>query len=222
MWKETVWKQTLDQEGEPVLTLSITLPAPEGERRRERRMAEYYIRLARLWRSRWTGVLYPRALAALAEARECSRPFQPWEASLTGRCTLDAPEQVSGYVDATERRGGGRALTVRSGLTWGLRSGAPVGLGEILRSVPHWRRWALDRVQEQALDRLQGGESLYYEDVEDRAAAHFSPRRFYLTGEGVVLFYPMWSLGSPAEGVPTFLLPWEEIRGVENFSPEKS
>lgn len=219
MWKETTWNETLDWEGEPVLSLSMALPVPVEEGSADRRIARFYRRFGALWKARWTDVLHPRACAALAQARETSRPFQPWEAALTYRITYEGGGLSSLCLDVTERRGAARPLTVRAAETWSRRSGTPLPLSRFLPS-PHWRRLAVEEVQRQALDRLQEGESLFYEDVEARAAAHFDPRRYYLTEEGLLVFYPMWSLGSPAEGIPVFFLPDAKINGEDG--PEKS
>lgn len=218
MWKEKTWKQTLDHEGEPVLSLSMTLPLPVGEGRADRKIARFYERTGELWKARWTGVLYARACDALADAREYSRPFQCWEAALTHQLPYETAETASICLDVTELRDSSRPLTVRSAETWDLSTGTPLPLSHFLPRSPHWRRAAVEEVQRQALERLQGGESLFYEDVEERVAAHFSPRHFYLTGDGPVVFYPMWSLGSPAEGIPVFLLPAGE---PEKISPQK-
>ena len=208
MWKETTWGQTLEREGGPVLELSMALPEPEGMGPGVVRMARYYHRLGELWRARWMDSLYNRACAGLEEARVSSRPFQPWRAELSHQVTWTGEDLTSLYVDVTERRGEGRPMTVRSAGTW-RRSGTPVALPEFFRERRGWRRWALEEVQRQIRRQLERGESLLFPDAEARAALHFSPRRFYLTGDGVVLFYPMCALGAPVEGIPTFLLPKE-------------
>ena len=210
MWKETAWSQALDWEGEPVLLLAQSLPEPEGEGTGAVRLRRYYRRLGALWRERWAQVLYPRACAALAEAREASRPFQPWRAGLEHQITWDDGEVVSLWVDVTEARDKGRSLTVRSAGTWRQSSGAPVALKEVLPEGRHWRRTALEEVRRQIGARLAGGESLLYPDAAERAAGEFSPRRFYLTEEGPVLFYPLYALGAHAEGLPRFPLPGRE------------
>lgn len=89
MWKSQHWTQTLEHEGEPVLSLSQALPLPVEERRPDRRMERYYRHLGELWKNRWAAVLYPRACAALQEARAGSRPFLPWEAELVYHVTLE-------------------------------------------------------------------------------------------------------------------------------------
>ena len=206
MWKKIMWSQTLEREGEPVLELSMVLPEPEGSGPGAVRLARYYRRLGELWRVRWSALLYPRACAALEETRAGSRPFQPWRGALTHRVTWTGGRYTSLYVDVTEARGRSRPLTVRSSGTWRVRCGTPVALPEVLPSRKNWRRWVLEMVRRQVWERLEGGESLLYPDAAERVAAQFSPRRFYLTEEGPVLFYPMYALGAPAEGLPVFSL----------------
>lgn len=217
MGKETTWSQTLEREGEPVLELSMVLPAPEETGPGGVRMARYYRRLGELWRARWTERLYPRACAALEEARAGSRPFRPWRASLTYRAAWSDEELASLWVDATEVRDKGRPLTVRTAGTWRRETGDLLRLPEVLPGRKGWRRQVLEEVRRQIGARLASGESLLYADAAERAAAQFSPRRFYLTEEGPVLFYPMYALGSPAEGIPVF-----SLIGKKNFPPEKT
>lgn len=154
------------------------------------------------------------------EARAGSRPFLPWEAELVYHVTLECDGLSSLYVDVTERQNGTRPLTVRTAETWELRSGTPKTLSEFFPPRLFWKKPIIEALQRQALDRLQGGESLLFEDVETRVASYFSAKRFYLTEEGLSLFYPMWSLGSPAEGIPVFLLPLPT--SLQKLSPEKS
>ena len=219
MIKETIWTQTMKCEEEPVLSLRLRRPEPVEDDRGARRIGRYYQRLGELWKARWETVLYPRACAALAQARESSRPFQPWEAGLDYTVTLDGEGLVSLYLDSTEK-GHGRPLTVRSAETWDWKTGTPCSLPQFLPKEFHHKRELLSELASQAEDRLQEGESLFFEDVADRIQRHFSPARFYLVPGSLVIFYPMLSLGSAAEGIPTFSLPRPAPVSVE--SPEKS
>ena len=45
-----------------------------------------------------------------------------------------------------------------------------------------------------------------WRDAERRAKAQFSPRRFYLTQDGLILYYPMGALGPVGSGILTFPL----------------
>ena len=108
-------------------------------------------------------------------------------------------------------------MTGRTAGTWGGETGDLLRLPEVLPGRKGWRRQVLGEVRRQVGARRARGGSLLYGDAAERAAAQFSPRRFYLTEEGPVLFYPMYALGSPAEGIPVFSLTGKKI-----FPPEKT
>ena len=55
---------TLNQEGEPVLTMELHWP--EGDDGCPKKLARLLALSASVWAARWRGVLYPRACAALA------------------------------------------------------------------------------------------------------------------------------------------------------------
>ena len=42
---------------------------------------------------------------------------------------------------------------------------------------------------------------------------HFSPERFYITAEGLAVFYPLHSLAVPAMGIPVFIIPFCDKSG---------
>ena len=60
--------------------------------------------------------------------------------------------------------------------------------------------------------REAAGVSRYHEGVRRKLRRYFNPQNFYLTAEGLVFFYPMYAIAPAAEGVPAFLVPWEEVR----------
>lgn len=211
MWKDICWKETLEHEGEPLLDLSITLPAPPEDCRSLRRAGRYYAKMAEVWKDRWRSILFPRARMALEEARAGSRPFQRWEAELSYRITLESEGIISILVDAVERRGGQLPLMVRHADTWDRKTGLPRFLSSLFPAGARWRRPLETELRRQAVQRLESGEFLLFSDAEAKISTLFSPDRFYLSGGDLVLFYPMCSLGSPAEGVVSFSVPLSDF-----------
>lgn len=204
--QEHLWTRTMKYEEEPVLSLSLRRPKIVDDSRAGQRIERYYNRMEALWRARWEGTLYPRACQALLEARKASRPFQPWEASLTYVVTLEEDALLSLYEEATERGPSRRGFTLRFADTWDRQTGTPQPLSAFLPNAFHGKKKLLTELQSQTEARLNTGESLLFQDATDRVVQHFSPTRFYLTQNAVALFYPMLSLGSAAEGIPVFLL----------------
>ena len=204
-------ERVLTLEGEPVLTVSLRFPAPEGDTPPLRRIGRCFARQARAWQARWEGPLYAMACAALTGAREQSRPFVPWTAALDFTVTRNGGGLLSLHTDAAERHGAARPLLIRSGETWDLSSGTPVPLSALFPPRAHWRRQVLAAVKAQCAGRAASGEFLFYEDWSRRAAADFDPDNFYLTEDGIVVFYPLHTLCPAAEGIPEFPLSLPEI-----------
>ena len=131
----------------------------------------------------------------------------PWSASLDFTVTHFQNGVLSLYIDAVEDVGARRPRRVRQGDAWLLPSGVPLTLRELL---PRQRRWwrgpVLEAVRRQAGSRLQAGEAVFYDDWVKLVSKRFSPRRFYLTESGPVVFYPVESVAPAMEGFPTFPL----------------
>ena len=200
------WRRVLKWEGEPVLTISLRWPKLPEDLPGPRRVSRYYRQVADCWRTRWEKDLYARAKEAAAAAREASRPFTPWSADLDFTPTLRENGLLSLYQDAVERTDGSRPVTFRRSDTWELPSGTPRSLASFL-PPPHRKRRVLEAVAAQIEGRVASGESLFYEDWRRRLAAAFDPERFYLTGEGAALYFPLCTVAPYAEGIPTFSIP---------------
>ena len=206
MRQTTTREEVLSFQDEPVLELSLALPAPPWDGRGGAKIQAFYDRMGQLWLRRWKEVLFPRAARALEEARARARPFSPWKAGLRCRISWEDGEVLSLCLDAAEEDGTSRPRVLRTADTWDLRHGAPLSLPERLSCGRHWRRAVLAEVRRQVLQRSETGEHTFYIDVERRIRRHFSPERFLLTPQGVSVFYPVYALGPWAEGIPVFPL----------------
>ncbi len=196
---------TLTFEEESVLKATLSIPLLPSKPRALRRVGAYYQRLAQVFRERWEGELYQASCCALAEARARSRPFRPWEVRLAPSLVYLEGDLLSICIDVWERTQEPYPSLGRTGTVWDLRDGRPLALKELLGGFS--RTSLLSRLEEQIAARLSTGESLYYEEYPRRLSRFFRPDRFYLTPEGVVLYFPLQSLAPRAEGLPTFFLP---------------
>lgn len=173
--------------------LAETGPAP-------RRVTRYYDALAQRWLDRWAGPLLDRAKVRLPEGAPS------WQAALDFTVTLFEGGTLSLYLDAVEDAGARRPRRVRQGDAWIFPEGAPVTLRELLPRRRWWKGPVLEEVRRQIGERIAAGESVFYEDWPALASKRFSPRRFYLTPAGPVVFYPVEALAPAMEGFPAFSL----------------
>ena len=206
--EDEVWERTLFWEEEPVLTLSLRRPKLPEDTPGLRRMERYYRQVAEQWKARWEGPLYAQAQAAAGQARQSSRPFRPWEATLTFTVTYRQEGLLSLYTDTFEYTGGVHGLTVRRGDTWQVPSGIPRTLQSFFPPRARWRSQIYGEIRRQIQARIHSGESLFADDWEQRLVPEFDPERFYLTPNGIAVFYPLYAIAPYAEGIPVFLLPF--------------
>lgn len=201
------WKRVMKRDGEPVLTLSIRRPA-FADTGKTARMERYFAQFAQQWKTRWEALLFPRACQALTNAREISKPFIPWQAELDYTVTLWRPPLLSLRLDALETGPNAKPLRVCMGETWDCACGYPRTLRSFFPAKAHrWRKALLDSLRDQAAQQLASGESLLDPDCAQIMERAFDPDRFYLTKDGVTIFYPLYVLGSYAEGIPVFTVP---------------
>lgn len=202
-----LWNRVMKSNGEPVLTLSIRRPA-FSDTGKTRRMERYFAEVEQQWKTRWETTLFPRACQALADAKEAGSPFTPWKAELDYTVTLWRPPLLSLHVDAVESGQTSRPLCIRTGETWDCSCGYPRTLRSFFPSKAHrWRRALIDSLCAQAAQRLASGESLLDPDCTQVMERTFDPERFYLTEDGLSVFYPLYVLGAYAEGIPVFTAP---------------
>jgi hypothetical protein len=204
---EQIWRRTMKRSGTPVLELSLRRPAFPQVGKAER-LERYFAAVAQQWRQRWETVLFPRACLAQAQAEEEGIPFRPWRAQLDYTVTLWEPPLLSLRLDAAEQGQADRPMLSCTGEVWDCATGYPRTLRSFFPTRDRrWRRKLLDALQAQAQARLASGESLLDPDCPQLLARAFDPARFYVTQEGLAIFYPLYVLGPYAEGIPVFTVP---------------
>lgn len=204
------WEHTKKWNGKPALALSIRRPAfPDSGK--TTRLERYFARIGEYWQSRWETVLFPEACKALAEATEGGTDFLPWQAQLDYTITLWQPPLLSLRMDAVESGPTSRPLRICMGETWDCSSGYPRTLRSFFPAkARRWQKDLLGSLKEQAAQQLASGESLLDPDCTQIMERTFDPDRFYLTENGIAVFYPLYILGPYAEGIPVFTVPFSE------------
>nr|WP_326184298.1 RsiV family protein [uncultured Oscillibacter sp.] len=198
-------------EGIPVLTASVSVPRPEpaadGVSRRIHRYYQLQCRAYLRYCERW---LLPQAEAEYRAALAASAPLPCFRAELGYRVTYNQDGLWSLYTQSREVTLPGQTLVTRRGDTWDLAAGYPVPLGDFFPSRSPWRRRLLALAAAEIERRERAGIARYHEGWRRELRRHFNPQNFYLSGEGLVFFFPMYAIAPGTEGVPAFLLPYGE------------
>lgn len=196
-------------EGIPVLTASVTVPRPASTDRVSRRIRRYYQLQCRSYLRYCERWLFPQAEAAYREALASSAPLPCFRAELCYRVTYNRGGLWSLYTQSRETAPPGPALLTRRGDTWDLSGGYPVELSSFFPPRSGWRKTLLSLAAEEIRRQEDAGVSRYHREWRRELRRRFNAQNFYLTAEGLAFFFPMYAIAPPAEGIPTFTLPYE-------------
>ncbi len=190
----------------PVLEARVSLPQPAEGYGRIRR---FYALQCRSFLRYCQGELLPWANTQAKAALLHSTPVPCFQAELTWQETYRAGNLWSLYTQLRESAPPGPEAVRRWGDTWDLSTGYPVPLSAWFPPRTPWKKRLLAAAEAEIRRQERRGEARYHPDWPKRLRRAFHAQRYYLTPEGIAFFFPMYALAPAAEGVPTFLLPWE-------------
>lgn len=195
-------------EGITVLRAKICLPQSEGKSRAARRFNRYYHTYAQAYLRYCEMELLPRSALRMRSAMECSRPWEIAHAELTYTVALEREDIISIYTDVTET-GIGLCIRLRRADTWGTEDGLPLPLESFFPAACRVKRLLLSAARQEILEQIENGYA-FYPRWRRSLRRYYSARRFYLTPEGLVWFYPPCTLAPAKDGVKHFKLPYSE------------
>lgn len=205
-------ERTWDADGIPVLTAAVSIPCPvpadTGVSRRIRRFYQLQGRSYLRYCERW---LLPQAKAAYEAALAASTPLPCFHAELTYRVTYNDGGFWSLYTQSRETLPSGLPLLLRRGDAWDLAAGYPVPIQSFFPRQCRWRRQLLALTMQEMEQRERSGAAVYHPAWRRELRRSFNPRSYYLTEEGLALFFPMYAL-SPTAEIPVFTVPYRTLR----------
>ncbi len=114
----------------------------------------------------------------------------------------------SGFLELSRRVGHGDWSLWRVSATFSPQSPAPVPLNRLLG-----RDWKmpLQPLVLQKLEDVAAGETPFFRDWRRRAIPLLGQGRYYLTPEGLCLWFPQEALAPKNAGLPTVILPYDTL-----------
>ena len=203
-------------DGIPVLSAAVSVPQPVPcSDRFSRRVFRYYQLQSRAYLKYCQRDLLPQAAAACQAALEVSAPLPLFRAELTYQITFHDSHFLSLYTQSAESDGQ-YTRYLRRGDTWDLGSGYPVPLSDFFPPHSPWKRQILEQAAEEIQKQEAAGIAQYHAHRWQELRRRFNPQNYYLTPEGLTVFFPMYAIAPAAERIPTFLL----ARGKNDPQPQ--
>ena len=155
--------------------------------------------------------LYQQALQSYLELQEQGFPFHTWDARMDFSITYNDNCFLSMYTDRYEYTGGAHGNTIRTSETWELTSGTQRTLGSFFESGVDYRELLVDEIIRQADANMAQEPGIYFEDYRELIAETFNPESFYLTPEGLVIYFQQYDIAPYSTGIVEFTIPYEFI-----------
>jgi hypothetical protein len=115
---------------------------------------------------------------------------------------------ISLYFDQYEYAGGAHGLTVRYSDTWNLQKSKRIELSELFPHKTNYKEYIIDTINQQIKEEIAGGNNPYFENYSELVNENFKVNNFYLTEDGVAIYFQQYDIAPYATGLPTFIIPY--------------
>lgn len=155
--------------------------------------------------------LYRQAIQEYKDFQTNQFPFRPYDAVLQYTVTWNRDNLLSTYRDQYEFTGGAHGNTLRASDTMSLKTGARLSLASFFPRGTDYRLLILRKIIKQAEKNYQSDPDIYFENYRDLIVQYFNPESFYLTPEGLAIYYQQYEIAPYSTGIVVFPIPYAEL-----------
>jgi hypothetical protein len=152
--------------------------------------------------------LYQMAMVEYEYSVANNYPIRQFEAYVDYYITYNQNCVLSLYFDQYEYAGGAHGLTVRYSDTWNLPKSKRIELSELFPHRAHYRDFVIQIIDKQIECQMAEEGSMYFENYAQLVNENFKTNNFYLTREGLVIYFQQYDIAPYASGLPTFVIPY--------------
>ncbi|MGN0299154.1 MAG: DUF3298 and DUF4163 domain-containing protein [Lachnospiraceae bacterium] len=173
---------------------------------------EFYLTLARNKQTYCKWVLYPQAAEAAQYIQENNPPFHPFEFDMIYQVTWNKGCVTSLYLEQYTYLGGAHGATVRTSDTWDFATGKKIYLRNFYTNDMMFQEKIILWIESKISELLKVSPGSFFEDYASLLRSAFRPDHFYLTQDGIVIYFQQYDIAPYASGIPEFLLPNAQIK----------
>lgn len=138
-------------------------------------------------------------------------PVRAFEAQVDYTVTYNEDVIISLYSDEYQFTGGAHGNTVRRSQTWNTQSGCRISLCQIFHCDVDYRAYLIQEINRQIAAQIENGQNYYFEDYEKLVAETFRADQFFLTPEGIAIYFQQYDIAPYSSGLPVFIIPYTEV-----------
>ena len=150
--------------------------------------------------------LYQMAMVEYEYSVANNYPIRPFEAYTDFTVTYNQNDLVSIYFDQYEYAGGAHGLTVRYSDTWNFAKSKRMELGEFFPDCANYREYIIRSIDEQIQSKQGKEDFTYFENYQELVKENFRGNNFYLTEDGLVVYFQQYDIAPYSSGIVTFVI----------------
>lgn len=207
------FKQSFEYDNNVILTLIIKYPLiniPYNKSAENNinnmikmQIEEYYNYVSR--------TLYNNAIDYYHDSQTNNFPFHVNEAIMNYTVTYNENCFLSLYTDKYEFTGGAHGNTIRSSDTWETCQGTHIPLNCYFYRGTNYMNFLINEITKQAEENLSQNPGIYFEDYKDLIVQYFNPDSYFLTPQGMVIYYQHYDIAPYSTGIVEFTIPYKMI-----------
>ncbi len=210
--KEHVLKKELKYKDHVILTYTIKYPQFVSDKFRPflNKLNRYYEAEAVLYQKINVAKLYEMAVSDYEESVANDYPIHQYEVYVEFKVTYNENCALSLYFDRYEYTGGAHGMTVRYSDTWDLNKGVRINLDDLFPHNENFTDYIQSEIIRQIENEIKNNNNIFFDNYASLVREYFNPKNFYLTEDGVVIYFQLYEIGPYVIGIQTFTIPYKE------------
>ncbi len=152
--------------------------------------------------------LYQMAMVEYEYSVANDFPIRQFEAFVDFTVTYNQNCMLSLYFDQYEYAGGAHGLTYRYSDTWNLSKSKRMDLVDFFPGRNQYKKYLIETINKQIAAEVAKGNGMFFENYEKLVSENLKTNSFYLSEEGVVIYFQQYDIAPYAAGIPTFVIPY--------------
>ena len=175
------------------------------------RINDYYAYTSRQTEKYCRTVLFPQAVDNARYIPSNQPPFNSYTLDLNYKITYNTGCITSLYFEQYTYMGGAHGATVRNSDTWDFKTGRRLTLGNFYPLSPASLQQLFNEMEQQVVEKQKASPSSFFDDYSSLLQKTFNPKSYYLTNDGVIIYYQQYDVAPYATGLPEFLFPYQDM-----------
>ena len=155
--------------------------------------------------------LYNNAVEYYHDSQTNNFPFHVNEAIMEYNVTYNENCFLSLYKDKYQYTGGAHGNTIRSSDTWETCQGTYIPMYCYFYRGTNYMNLLINEITKQAEQNLNQNPGIYFEDYKNLIVQNFNPDSYFLTPNGMTIYYQQYDIAPYSTGIVEFTIPYEII-----------